>query len=74
MWKQARRGVARLCLMAWGGRAIILAEEEVARTCFKARDGRAIFLVGCTIFVDGKFVEGFGGGFSLAVLWGFFEE
>jgi len=66
--------VARPCWEAQGGRATILAKEEVAWMCFKARDGRAIFLVGCTIFVDGKFVEGFGGGFSLAVLWGFFEE
>jgi len=61
--------VARSCLEARGGRATILVQGRVARTCLSARCDHAKWLVGCVVFVDEKFVEGFGGGLCLAVLW-----
>jgi len=66
--------VARSCWKARDGRATILANEGVARWCSKAQGGRTIFLAVYTVFLDGEFVGGFGGGLCLVVLWGFFEE
>jgi len=66
--------VARSCLEAWGGCASIMAEGGVARLCLRAWCGRADVLAVCTIFVAENFGGGFDGGFSLAVLLGFFEE
>jgi len=74
VWEQARRVVARLLLEARDGRAVILEQSGVARSCSTARCDRANVLASCTVHVEGKFVEGFGGGLCLAILWGFFEE
>ena len=60
--KTAKRREARPCWEARGGRAIFLVQSVVARSGLTTRCDRAKVMAGCTVFVDGKFAEGFGGG------------